>query len=357
MIGTYEELAAVRQPAARAQRLAEVVTEVDEGVLLGALLDPFFQVRQIAAEGLRARLDAALASRMVDAVAGRPEGEAAVCMAFARADAPDVARLFLERSLEGAEADVRYEALMALAAVDSAGLESRVLASLERETDVGVLVVCAQLCAQHGWTGALQALERRYDALPRGLLRRNRDRFQFACVLAELRGKGVFLDARVVGEVQRDLVDQLFRDEFSTAASRALAALGERGAVAALSKATTAFGLHPIHRVEAAAALVQLGERKGVEKLREFLAGRRKDARGWAMIQAGRLGLEEFRALVEASARGREYHADTAVLALRLYGDEDARALVGELATGHPDEELRENAREILEHWEEKNVV
>ena len=76
----------------------------------------------------------------------------------------------------------------------------------------------------------------------------------------------------------------------------------------------------------------------------KVLSGRRKDARGYALELAGKLGLDEFRAAVEAEARSDSYHADTATIALHAYGDKAAHDALKELAKTHPQDEVRKIA-------------
>lgn len=357
---SYQELASIRNPDARLAELKRHLADADEALLLGCFDDSSFPIRAAAARVLRERLDDALVVEVLERTS-TPQGRVCACMALGVPREDTYSRL-LEWTADF-DADVRYEALVSANRVvgDLGGdaldrLHSAVVERLKTEADVGVVVVAAQICAERAWTDAFESLRERYERMPRGFLRPNRDRFQFACTLAELT-QTTPVDAAFRDTLRRDLEAQLMRDECSTPASRALAQLGDARAVPALERVASAFRVHPIHRVEAAVALVRLGHAGGVMRLRSFLEGRRKEARGWAMIQAGRLRIGELRELIETAAEAVDYHADTAVLALRLYDDEDARARVARVADAHEDEDLRRHAADVLTHWEQKDVV
>lgn len=350
---TYDDLVAIRNPAARVAELRRNAPIASVEMLSAALDDPLHSVRAVAALELRRRLTPELVELLVQQ-AKTPERTAATCLAFGDSQL-EVAREFLVTQSSSSHADVRYEAIVALNELGTEELRDIVESRLKSDTDVGVIVVCAQICANFGW--ASESLKTRYDALPRGILRKNKDRFQLACALAALFAAGVELDAASRADVRRDLEDHLTGDQQSTAASQALAQLNDVEACAALAKAAKSFRLHPIHKVEAAVALTRLGDSRGIELLRAALNGRRKDARGWAIICAGKYGIDALRADVERVVEGDDYHADNGILALRLYGDDRAKDLVLRVSLDHKDPEIREFAAEVLAAWEHKDVI
>jgi HEAT repeat protein len=95
-------------------------------------------------------------------------------------------------------------------------------------------------------------------------------------------------------------------------------------------------------KVAAAGALAQMGHKEGEEALGRYLKARRKDMRGYAMEKVGELGLVRHRPALLASLRdARDYHADTAALALGALGQaEDLEALRQAATSGRADVRL-----------------
>lgn len=350
----YEELAQIRNSAARAAEFKRIEPTAALSLLIDALSDPYPALRALAADALSTRMNGELASDLIaQARNSSPTLRSMICLALS---GTYHGAEFLKDMATDNDSDVRYAALVGLADYPSESTREIVLERLSVEKDHGVLVVCAQICATHKWAEAGAALTARYQEMGRGIFRKNRDRFQLGCVLAELKAAGLKLDDDVVDQILRDLVDNLKSDETASAASQALVSLGDERAVPELIRVTKSFRVHPIHRVEAALALHGLGDKRGFELLSEYASGKRKDARGWALINAGKFQISELRAMIDALAMSSDYHADTALLALRLYGDEDALALVAKVAESHDDAEQRQGAADTLIHWEHKDV-
>lgn len=350
----YEELAQIGNSAARAAEFKRIEPTASLSLFIDALSDPYPALRSLAADALSTRMNDELARDLVER-AGKGDARLRSMICLALSGTAHGAE-FLKEMASDDDSDVRYAAFVGLADYPNESTRKIVLDRLKAEKDHGVLVVCAQICATNKWAEAGEVLTGRYLELARGIFRKNLDRFQLACVLAELKAAGLALGEPVVDDVLRDLVDNLKSDETASAASQALVSLGDKRAIPELMRVTKSFRVHPIHRVEAALALHGLGDRHGLELLSSYASGKRKDARGWALINAGKFQIQELRAMIDALAMSSDYHADTALLALRLYGDEDARALVAEVAQSHEDEEQRQQAADTLIHWEHKDV-
>lgn len=351
----YDELAQIGNSAARAAEFKRIEPKATRQLLIDALADPYPAIRTLAADALSTRMDSELARDLVER-AGKDDARLRSMVCLALSGTAHGAE-FLKEMASDNDSDVRYAAFVGLADHPNESTREIVLDCLKAEKDHGVLVVCAQICATNKWAEAGEVLTGRYLELARGIFRKNLDRFQLACVLAELKAAGLQLSDTVLDDVLRDLVDNLKSDETASAASQALVSLGDKRAIPELMRLTKSFRVHPIHRVEAALALHGLGDTRGLELLSSYASGKRKDARGWALINAGKFQIRELRAMIDALAMSSDYHADTALLALRLYGDEDAHALVAKVAESHDDPEQRQQAAETLNHWEQKDVV
>ncbi|MGM0559146.1 MAG: HEAT repeat domain-containing protein [Myxococcota bacterium] len=268
----------------------------------------------------------------------------AACLALRGADDPESLDALLEAASDEDD-DVRYQALVSLHHRDApdAQLREVVDARLEDE-DTEVQIVTAQIIADRGWTEFTQRIESLWRGSS-GELRR-----QLAFVLADLSAEADVELAPILREKLVDqLIDALSNEQTASAAARALASLDADQARNELRGVVNKWFGHPLHKVEAAAALVELDDQVGREYLAKALQSHRKDARGYAMRLVGKLGLDAFFDLIAAKARSTDYHADTAVLALGDFGGDRAQNILEELATSHPDDDIRELAADTLE--------
>lgn len=229
------------------------------------------------------------------------------------------------------DADVRFQALTALARLCADGPEV-VEAAREAldDEDAEIVGVAAELLAALGDGEAAEILWRRVDGLPRGA------RLSALLALAHLRSS---LEARPSnpgqlpsperaeerGRLVALLLVEARKLPWGLRACDALGLLGAAEAVEPLASLASSFWTHRLIKVAAAEALVRLGDPRGAELLARFLGARRRDMRGLAIERVGALGLGAHRGALIAILRDpRDYHADTAALALGLLGDEEA---------------------------------
>ncbi len=340
-MGYRDDIAGIGNPDARlAETLRQGAMPGGTQVLFDALWDSYAPLRHAAATALAAALEPPWPARLadlLDAVDREPdEVRRAAALALAN---PTVAGAPCERLAEAVRSDrddvVRYHAFLALYECASAEQLREVTGDALRDEDPGVTVVASQIATENGWKDLVPDLFDAFDRLG------GKDRFQIALSLSEL------VDPTKVTEEMVDVLLAGLRDEKTLAAAcMALGRLGAGRAVEPLRKVMSSFFAHPLNRVEAAAALVKLGDATGREYLGKMLDGRRKDTRGYALELVATLGLDEFREQVEATARGAGYHAETAVSALRKFGDARALETLREIADSHPDPEIRELAAE-----------
>ena len=206
----------------------------------------------------------------------------------------------LKRALEDERADVRFQAVASLAML----APDHAVKPLSKRVDDDDPEVRAHLA------DALGSLERPEAALPLARLLEDGSppvRRAAAVGLARIG------DARGVPA----LIDALDDDERFFEAAWGLGELGAQEAVEPLAKIANAF-LKPLaFKAAAAAALVRLGDRRGVEVLRGVLGALRSDARSYAVELIGELGLEELADDVVALAV-RARGADPVVVARTL---------------------------------------
>jgi HEAT repeat protein len=327
-----------------------------EALLVEAFWDPYPPLRHRAADTLAnvlsdemARVVGHLAtgelpnpSTLAEAKATIPgeitdEVQRTAALALRAKSLPDDVGDLLLRAFKDDDAGVRYHAILAL----HRNADPDTLRSVARDgladLDAGVAVVAAQLVAEYGWEDLIGDVLEVYRRV------QGTDRLQIAIALSEL------LEPVDVPEGMVDVLIEGLRDEKTVAAScKALARLRPAKAIAPLRRAMTTKRplAHPLNKVEAAAALVALGDEEGTRFLERMLEGRRRDTRGYAIELVVELGLEQYRERVEEIARSNDYHADTAVLALKNFGDSRAFDLLHDIARTHPDPEIRELAAE-----------
>lgn len=270
-------------------------------------------------------------------IPGPPELDTrrAAALALRTDSLPPSAQDLLIRACGDDDETVRYHALLALHRNAEAETLRRVTERGLADLDAGVAVVAAQIAAEHGWQDLIPHIREVFERLD------GKDQFAVAVSMSEL------VEPVRASEAMVDALLEGLRDEKTIAAAcKSLARLRPKRAVMPLRKAMGSFFAHPLNRVEAAAALVAIGDEEGKLHLEKMLDGRRRDTRGYAIELVARLGLEDYRERIETVARSEDYHADTAVLALRNFGDSRAFRLLEDIARTHPNRDIRELAAE-----------
>jgi len=265
------------------------------------------------------------------------------CRILAHAQGEAVHRI-LQEAASDPEDDVRYQALVALHNVDIPEIElERTVGARLQDSDSEVAAVAAQITAEEGWTNYAPAIAK--------IWRRTRrdSRLQVAIALAELAGThDADLEPATLDALVDELTDALGDEETIAGASRALVALGANRAREPLQSVLDRWFVHPILRVEAAAALVELDDERGRDHLAEALDHSRDDVRGYALRCAGRLQLDEHFDHIAGVAEGDAYHSDTAILALAEWGSDRALEALERVSETNPDDELRRMAERAL---------
>ncbi len=247
------------------------------------------------------------------------------------------------------DADLRYQAMVTLFELEAHEATLRPIVDERlRDEDAEIAVVAAQIAAEFGWEDMLDVLVARRAQLSGDL------RLQLTLAIVELLDDEHGLSAEVLEELWEELASGI-RHEATVAAS-AMALVDLARATGHASRARDLLGgllkrwmLHPLLKVEAAAQLVRLQDGRGLDYLNQSFDSRRKDARGYAIDVAGRLGLDAlFGRVARAAQDPDDYHADTAILALANYDTAEARTILEELSTQAPTEDLRHLATEAL---------
>jgi HEAT repeat protein len=161
-------------------------------------------------------------------------------------------------------------------------------------------------------------------------------RFKVACALAEWHdNRGLPL-----------LIGALAIRELCFMALEALLLLGAPEAVPELKRFFGRRFLHPIERLQAAAALYRSGEPSALDFIRECLTSRKQDERGMAIELWGRLQQPGARDLLEAIlADPDDAQRLDAVRGLEMLNDPRSLALLDRVAADPQDEQLAEAAR------------
>lgn len=271
----------------------------------------------------------------------------AACVALEASPWPERTTDVIRPLLDLDEADLRYQAVIAIHRLlpGSALLHDVVVDALGDE-DPEIAVVATQVAVKESWE----------DLLPAFLHARARlhgeDRIQVTFSVGGLLDNSTLTPADLPREARGDMiiecVDALRHEPHTAAAIKTLARLRATEAADELVGVTKRWFAHPILKVEAAAALVDLDHPRGEEYLERSLSSRRKDARGYALRIIGKRRLERFFPELVRVATGTGYHADTATLALADYDGPEARRLLDELSQSHADAEVRRLAGRAL---------
>lgn len=342
---------------AELRRLASTAQAV-ERVLVPAFEDPFPPLRHAAAllvaEKMTAERSQALAALLgaattplFDVDAENARVRASVCLAL---DVEGITTAAYEALcttvVEDPDPTVRYHAIMAMhrnAAIDLDQERGVVVEVLENESDPSVLVIACQIVAFRSYDDLSEAVDQ-----ARGKLSGN-DAFQAALSLAELAQLGAKIPLSTKSAVTGILLERLSDEVTLAAAARALADLDIQAARYPLRKIIKGWFMHPILKVDAAAALIRLGDESGLDYFEKVLNRKRKDARGYALELSGELRLEPFRGRIENEALEATYHSDTAAISLAKWGDERSIEVLRRVQSTHEDPEVRTLASELLD--------
>ncbi len=243
--------------------------------------------------------------------------------------------------------DLRYQALITTYRLlgDGEQLRQHVVQALD-DRDPEIVVIATQIAVKFGWG----------DLLPHFLHARARlggeDRTQITFSIGELIDSAGLSPDELPPEAHQDLIAEcthaLSHEPHTAAAARTLANLNAQQACDDLAKITKKWLVHPILKVEAAAALVDLGHPTGEAYLAKALRSRRRDDRGYALRVIGQRQLDRFFPDLVDTAISDGYHADTATLALADFGGPRARDILRDLSQHHHQLEVQRLARQAL---------
>lgn len=325
-------------------------------MLFASFEDTYPPVRHMAARLLGQRLDAQSIKVLNHLVQQAPAIQAhAAALALSDVSSKDpAAEAALLRGTEREDSDVRYQSLVSLFAIDASDDVLRpLMCRLLNDSDKEVVIVAAQITGARGYVEYFSSLVARRRTL------RGFDRTHFALAISELLAQKPSLGTPdLVHEVFKDLEHALKREQTVAAAARALATFAQNTATheihasrarQVLRAVLKKWFLHPILKVEAAAALVSLRDAVGEEFLVDQFASRHKGAKGYAIETAGRLGLTQFLDIIMAIANSMDFHNETAVIALGHYmALEPARKALMHIEQLHTDADVRALAGEVL---------
>lgn len=296
---------------AAAARLAEPPPERADAALEGLLSlahDPVGEIRRLAFESLGELRDTAALPVLVAGFDDRdPSARQAAVQAAVRV-APGEAKDVIEPLLDDIRADMRFQAVVALAQLN---VTPDVIAGRLTDTDAEVRAITARSL------GVLDA-RRHADAVAR-LVHDPSPGTRFEATLT-LAGFG---DRRAIEPLRRALQH---RDTMFEAAT----ALGELKATEAREELAQLAGrrfISPILRAAAAGALLQLGDPRGVDALRAILRSWRIEARSFAAGLVGELEVTELLDDLIALARSRRrYDVGTMKASLACFAGKSAAA-------------------------------
>lgn len=349
------ELSHIANPQARQDELRfRSSKRFDQRLLFDALSDPYPPIRHEAALTLGERLDKELIERLgelLQAPSSTIEQRRAAALALSQA--PTALAGLSTKALAAAsaheDADLRYQALVALfetRADDAVLLE--LLPERIEDGDPEVAAVAAQICAARGFTSLTELVASRRVRLQGPM------RLQLTLSVAELlcyqEEPG---DEQLVAQLLEELEAAMRREETSAAAAQWLGRLARKSSkreqvAQALIKQLKRWLVHPLFKMEAAVALIELEHPEGVRYISQQLATKRKDTRGYAISVAGKYDLTQFYDEIAQVAASTDYHAETAILALAQYKRPEARQTLERLRHEHPDAECRALASQCL---------
>lgn len=338
-------------------------------LLLLTLDDPYPAIRHDVAKSLHDELDDDLTSFLEAVLAGKAPAEElfeslqiprdasphdslrariAACIALEASPRQETTLPIISELFSADSADLRYHAVIAFhhLAEDPALLREKIRQALGDE-DPEIIIVASQIAVHRAFGDLLSPI---IDARQR---LRGEERLQLSFSIGELIDATELSPQALPAEVRQEIITEcaqaLRHEPLTAAAARTLAHLNAREATTHLERLIGRLFIHPILKVDAAAALISLGHPAGEEYIGQALRSRRKDARGYALRIVGERRLSRyFDELVQTASRDT-YHADTAVLALADFGGPQAHQILTHLKDSHPDPEIRELASETLQ--------
>lgn len=270
------------------------------------------------------------------------------CVALEASPRPEQTVEVIRPLLRSESADLRYQALIATNRLvpDSQLLHDVVIEAID-DGDPEIVVIATQIAVMHGWADLIS-----YFLHARARLR-GEDRTQITFSVGELIANSELTPSDLPPEARGDMIaectDALRHEPHTAAAIKTLANLDAQEAVDDLITVTRRWFAHPILKVEAAAALVDLGAPEGKKYIQKALKSRRKDSRGYALRIVGERRLSDYFSHLVDVATSDDYHADTAALALADFGGDEARSILSGLVDTHPDTEVRRLATRALQ--------
>ena len=146
----------------------------------------------------------------------------------------------------------------------------------------------------------------------------------------------------------------LGRLELSFAALEAMTELASQQTVAGLKSFFKRWNLHPLERLQAAAALHRCGEEIGTKHLQASLDSKKPEERGYAIELSGRLNLPGALDMLQGIlSDNRADHRMDAVRGLLHLRDERSLVLLKRIARQKDDEALAELANDALKTFGE----
>ncbi len=302
--------------------------EDEAAAALGLLArDDAHEVRAAAIDSIGRLGRSELLDLVLGAIRDRSPVVREMAMAAAAAIGGERAQDAVRDGLRSEHPEVRFQALCALARAPLPDLEPAV-ARLLRDDDDEVASEAATTLAAMGATAFGGSLVERIE---HGSAR---VRDAAALALAHLG------DARAVPHLRRMVRER--RAPFD--AVLALGELGAREAADDVAQAGAGIFAPPFRRAGAGAALLALGDDRGIAYLRSALRAWRTDARSFAVEQVGRHRAAALLSeLVRIAARPRGVDRDVLVEALRPFAEDhaEARRALERLTTGARAEETR----------------
>ncbi len=259
-------------------------------------------------------------------------------------DALEGPRSVCAGALEDASSDVRYQAAAALRRLGTTSAELGRVRVLLGDEDREVAALAAELLSVAGDDESLDgmlALRQRVSG---------RAWVQVTLAIGDLTSGGGVPVAEL-GKLCRKLPQGL----------HAIEVLGKNHgaeAQAALRGVASGFFVHRLLRVAAAAALAGQGDARGWASLRGWMGSWHRDARGYAITLCGPMAEDEdLASLIAVLADPRDYHSDTAAIALAAHSGAPRVLAALRRAADDPRAEVREEVADALRRREAQSAA
>lgn len=362
-------LAHINHPQSRLEELHYQLGQLPEAqaraLALQSLSDHYPPIRHVAARALAQLNDEETTTILIDILSLQiehwgdrvpkptPEVVRGACIALRGATSTPRVIDALVRAMEDADADTRYHALESLfhLEIDDTQLKPLVQQALH-DQDGEIALVGAQIAAARNFQSLAEVVEHRRSQMTSG------NRLHFTLSLVELltRAKNTTWTQVDVSSVTQELIRALKKEETSVAAAKWLGKLGaalpesntQRGVIIdALKRQLHRWLIHPHFKIEAAVALLEMGQANGHQYLKQQLTSRRKDVKGYAITIAGQYQLPAFFETITAIAHSTDFSSETAIMALSQYDTEAARRALRQISKTHADPECRQLAQQL----------